>query len=273
METKRRAFLQTASASLAVGLGTTINAADEKAGNRQGILDYGLSFICNDASFNNVRFWVESRTTILDKRNDTTSEYYQCASCKSENTFAPQDLFVEDNYDFLPILGGATWLIFRRPCRISASYRQVSEQVWGQPDLKLRYAKNIRALNDFDSIRDATAAGLPIIAQTEIWSEEQGLSAVIEYPIKTMNISIDKSVYQIDTGPIALPDLSKRYEPPINTLRLAFVAFNASDFADFVVEQPTPVVQDNQELAQVYHYSKPFSHPAKNRLYAVALED
>ena len=271
METKRRTFLQTASASLAVGLGATINAADEQAENRRGILDYGLSFICNDASFNNVRFWVESRTTIFDKRNDTTTEYYQCASCKSENTFAPQDLFVEDNYDFLPILGGATWLIFRRPCRISEGYRQVSEQVWGQPDLKLRYAKKVHELDDFDSIRDATAAGLPIIAQTEIWNEELELSAVIEYPIKTMNISIDKSVYQIDTGPIALPDLSKRYDPPINTLRLAFVAFNAPDFADFVVEQPTPVIQDGQELAQVYHYSKPFSQPAKNRLYAAAV--
>lgn len=273
MDKKRRAFLQTASASLAVGLGDTISAANVRGEDQRGILDYGLSFICNDASFNNVRFWVESRTTMYDNRDDTTSVYYQCGSCKSENTFASQDLFVEDNYDFLPILGGSTWLIFRRPCRISDSYRQVSERVWGQPDLKLRYAKNVRELTDFDSIRDATAAALPIIAQTEIANEEEGLSAVIEYPIKTMNISIDKSVYQIDTGPIALPDLAKRYDPPIDTLRLAFVAFNAPNFADFVVEQPTPVVQDGQEQAQVYHYSKPFSLPAKNRLYAMSLQD
>jgi hypothetical protein len=273
LDTKRRAFLQTASAALAAGLGTTINAAEERPGNRSGILDYGLSFICNDASFNNVRFWIESRTTIFDKRNDTASEYYQCGSCKSENTFAPQNLFVEDNYDFLPILGESTWLIFRRPCRLSDSYRQVSENVWGQPDLKLRYAKKVQELDGFESIRDATAAGLPIVAQTEISNEAQELSAVIEYPTKTMNISIDDSVYQIDTGPIALPDLEKRYAQPIDTLRLAFVAFNSPDFADFVVEQPTPVIQHGQELAQVYHYSKPFSLPAKNRLYAASLPE
>ncbi len=76
---------------------------------------------------------------------------------------------------------------------------------------------------------------------------ETKLRAVIEYPIKTMNISMDKSVYQVDTGPIALPELEKRYDPPIDALRLAFVAFNTPDFADFVVEQPTPVIQDGQE--------------------------
>jgi len=31
-------------------------------------------------------------------------DYYQCASCKSENTFAERDLFQKDNYDFLPVL-------------------------------------------------------------------------------------------------------------------------------------------------------------------------
>lgn len=248
-----------------------MNAAEENQDNDSGILDYGLSFVCNDASFNNVRFWIESRTTIIDQQNDTTAEYFQCASCKSENTFAAQDLFIEDNYDFMPILGGSTWLIFRRPCRISETYRQVSEKLWGNPELKLRYAKSVRQLESFESIRGATAAGLPIVAQTEIWNEQQKLRAIIEYPIKTMNISVDDSEYQIDTGPIALPDLTKRYDPPIDALRLAFVAFNRPDFADFVVEQPTPVVQDGQELAQVYHYAKPFSLPAKNRLYAVSL--
>jgi hypothetical protein len=35
------------------------------------------------------------------------------------------------------------------------------------------------------------------------------------------------------------------------------------------VEQPTPVIVDDREVGQVYHYSKPFSLPATNRLFAV----
>jgi len=77
-----------------------------------------------------------------------------------------------------------------------------------------------------------------------------------------MNVSLEKRLYQVDTGPVAFPDLSKRYDPLIDGLRLTFVAFNAADFADFVVEQETD---------GVYHYSKPFSVSAKNRLFGIGM--
>jgi hypothetical protein len=91
----------------------------------------------------------------------------------------------------------------------------------------------------------------------------------MECPVKTMNVSLEKELYQVDTGPIAFPDLTKRYERWIESLRLAFVAFNAPHFADFVVEQPTPVIENGQEVCKIHHYSKPFSLPATNRLLAV----
>ena len=84
-----------------------------------------------------------------------------------------------------------------------------------------------------------------------------------------MNIGIDKRMYQVDTGPIAFPDLTKRYDPQIDCLQLAFIAFNAPHFADFVVEQPTPVIEDGQEKCKIYHYSSPFSMAAKNVVLAV----
>jgi hypothetical protein len=49
---------------------------------------------------------------------------------------------------------------------------------------------------------------------------------------------------------------------------LAFVALNLPHFADFVIEQPTAVVEDGEELFKVYHYSDPFSLPAKNLVLA-----
>ncbi|MBT4865083.1 MAG: hypothetical protein HON53_08200 [Planctomycetaceae bacterium] len=85
-----------------------------------------------------------------------------------------------------------------------------------------------------------------------------------------MNISIDDSIWQVDTGPIALPDLTKRFDPPVDSVRLAFAVFNAPHFCDFVIEQPTPVVHDEQEICKVYHYSHPVSFPAKNRVLSVS---
>jgi len=80
-------------------------------------------------------------------------------------------------------------------------------------------------------------------------------------------------MYQVDTGPIAFPDLTKRFDPMIESLSLAFIVFNAPHFADFVIEQPTPVIEDGQERCKIYHYSNPFSIPAKNTVLAVGTAD
>lgn len=277
MTFSRRSFLSTSAAAfcgggaLATGAASVADAPADPAPGAITCLDYGLSFVCGTAAFNCVRFWVESRTTVYDDAAGSATVYYQCASCKSENTFAERELFVADNYDFLPILGDGRWLIFRRPARISENYRQVRtvEQMWGPMNMRLREAARATVLETWEQIRDATAEGLPIVAQTRIACPDTGLRALIECPVKTMNISLDKRMYQVDTGPIALPELTRRYDPQIECLRLAFIAFNAPDFADFVVEQPTPVIEDGLEKCQVYHYSSPFSLAATNVLLAL----
>lgn len=163
LRSSRRQFLGAGAAVLVGGAAV----ADDVTGLR--CLDYGRSFICGTASFNAVRFWVESRTTISDASTGESVDYYQCGSCKSENTFAERDLFHADNYDFLPILGAGEWLIFRRPARISEEYKRIQkvEDVWGPPDLKLKFAP-ARELSTWEAIRDATAAGLPLVTRTEM---------------------------------------------------------------------------------------------------------
>ena len=84
-----------------------------------------------------------------------------------------------------------------------------------------------------------------------------------------MNIQPEKKQYQVDTGPIAFPNLATRSVPSIDCISLAFLAFNAPDFADFVVEQPTSIAENNDGPPQIYHYSNPISMPAKNRVFAV----
>jgi len=237
-------------------------------------LDYGLSFLSGTKSFNTVRFWIESRTIIVHEDTKVRQVFYQCASCKSENTFGDKDLFLSDNYDFMPIFGGKDMedlLIFRRHSRLTKGYRSIvkSKDVWGKPDLKQREAGKVSVLDTWEKIRDTTASGTPIVSRTIIRNTETKLRAIIECPVKTMNISLDKKMYQVDTGPIAYPDLTNPARPLIKGLSLAFVAFNAPHFADFVIEQPTPVMEDKKELCKIYHYSNPISFPAENHLLAL----
>ena len=236
-------------------------------------IDYGRSFIIGKSPANEVRFWIESRTHVIDREAGTTTEYIQAASCKSENTFAPEDLFRKDNYDFLPVFSPDYAAVFRRHGYLNSDYREIcpADAYWDGQKKDLVEADSTE-LAGSEEFLAATYENLPLVAQTEIWNEQSGLRAIIEYPVKTMNTIRQSLSYQVDTGPVAFPDLSRRYDPQVECISLAFVAFNATHFADFVIEVPTPVCADGtkgDELAKIYHYSQIESFEAKNRMYRI----
>lgn len=230
-------------------------------------LDYGLSFLSGVAEWNRVRFWVESRTRILDTRTGKHEAYLQCASCKSEDTFAAKNLFLADNYDFLPVFGPEFGLIFRRKASATPGYRDIrpSAKMWDGQTLRLVTAKSARLLNTTAAIRKATHDGLPLVAQTEFANTATGYQAIVEYPVKTMNIHDAKDLYQVDTGPVAFPDLTRRWDRLADSISLAFVAFNAPGFADFIRETETPTPGGTR----VEHYSDRITVTAANRLFAI----
>lgn len=256
--------------SVAAALATPPPAALAPAPAALDPIDYGRSFLQGKWADNRVRFWIESRTRVIDSQSAAPIDYYQCASCKSENTFAPKDLFQKDNYDFLPIFGPEDGVIFRRKAWLNGNYKQVrkSAEMWEGQVYKLVRPRTARLLRSNREIREATHSGAPIVAQTEISDSRTGLRALIEYPVKTMNIHDGRDLYQVDTGPVAFPDLSRRYPRRAESLSLAFVAFNNPASADFVIEVPTPASQAGREPTQVYHYSRLESLKATNRLFA-----
>ncbi|MFC1525181.1 hypothetical protein ACFL6X_00030 [Candidatus Latescibacterota bacterium] len=228
-------------------------------------LDYGRSFLIGKAPENEVRFWVESRTRVLANGGES-EDYVQAGSCKSERTFADKELFQDDNYDFLPVFGPEWGIIYRRKASLDPGYRSIVpvDQMWNGQTYHLAEAPGATELKTTSAIREATYAFAPIVAQVEIHNEETGLAAVVEFPVKTMNTHRGRDLYQVDSGPVILPDLMPRPRMA-DGMDLAFVAFNAPEFADFVVEVPTQV----GEAAQTHHFSKRISLPARNRLFAL----
>jgi hypothetical protein len=237
-------------------------------------LDYGRSFLIGTVPANEVRFWVESRTRIIDEVRDVSEDYVQAASCKSEDTFAERDLFYEDNYDFIPVFGPVDGIMYRRKAWLNPNYKTCmrAKEMWGGQTYHLVEAESFEKLETTDAVIQATRGFHPIVAQTEIWDAQTELRAVLEYPVKTMNTDRRRPIYQVDTGPVMFPDLSKRFERHVESLYLAFVAFNAFHFADFVLEVPTPTgTQEVREdpATMIYHFSRRLSLQAKNRLYAI----
>ena len=235
------------------------------------VIDYGLSFVNGSHPENTLRLWVESRCCLIDEQSGAVDQYVQCGACKSEDTFGEKDLFLEDNYDFMPIFGPRDELVFRRKSFLNVEYRTTyhADRLWGTKSYDYVTPPVAVEITTNAQIRAATHGNVPLVSQTEIWNDDTGLRAIIECPIKSMNICDGKNIYQVDTGPVLFPDLTNRDKKFVETVKLAYVAFNVPHFADFVCEVPTPIVENGEEVCRIYHYSERHSLTAKNRIYCL----
>ena len=235
------------------------------------VIDYTRSFVHGTRPYNRVRFVVEARTRLIDARDGCVRDYVVCASCKSEDTYAKSQLFTDDNYDFLPVFGPDDGVVFRSKAYAHDGYRSVYPvgELFDGPRYRLCVPTSVRKLETNADIRQATHDGLPLVAQTEWTDENTGMTAIVECPVKTMNIHDENDWYQVDTGPVAYADLSQRPERLVDTLSLAFVAFNCTRFAEFILEAPTSITEAGLQVARVHHYSERVQVNGANRLFAV----
>ncbi|MDP6776355.1 MAG: hypothetical protein QGI83_06290 [Candidatus Latescibacteria bacterium] len=235
------------------------------------ICDYGRSYVTfvTEGRANNARLQVESVCTLTDSATGETQEYLFFASCKSEHTYAERDLFHEDNYDFCGIFSEEEYAIFRTHSTHTDRFRE--EGLWRD-----RFQDVVRQvvrvegteLGDRSEVVAETLKSTPLIGQVEIASGDGALRAHIEFPIKTMNANDIQNIFQVDTGPVAFPDFAVDVKLHIERLSPAYVAYNAPDFADFVVQEELAVGGGGGGIA-VTHYSRLVSLPATTRVLAM----
>jgi len=229
------------------------------------IVDYSRSFITfvTKGRGNNARLQVESVCALTT--GGKTSEYFFFASCKSEDTFAPKNLFYKKNYDFCGIFSDQEYVLFRT--------RSIHHPGWRDQGLWRDRFEGVhqhivrqegRALSTPQEIVRASLENIPLVGRVEIESRDRACSAVLEFPIKTMNANDLEWKYQVDTGPLPFPDFSAEVQRPIERLSPAFVAYNAPHFAEFVVQERLPLGQG----VEVSHYAGITELPARTQVIA-----
>ena len=220
-----------------------------------------------------MRFQVESVLSLRDERAGSIWTIYQCPSCKAENTFdaaGPGDLFKRPNYDYLPIVCGAEMLVLRRGLLSAATrYRSCYREspTFGSFNSAVVTAA-AAPLPDFAAVEAASRSGAPLVGRSVLAAPDTGLSAELEYPIKTLNVRFAPDVYQVDTGPVPFPDLSERRARWADYLHLAFLAYETrtTDHADFILEVAAPV-SAAADAPRVLHYARHLARPAVNSLW------
>jgi hypothetical protein len=124
-------------------------------------------------------------------------------------------------------------------------------------------------LPDRKAVVEATLANRAINGRTEIADPAGRTRATMEFPVKTMNVNDLRWAYQVDTGPILLPDFASAKPRMVDRFDLAFAAFNRPDEAWFVIKEPTAVAEGRPE--KVSHYARVVTLKAKNNLLALPL--
>lgn len=232
--------------------------------------DFSRSFITfvTKNHTNNARIQVESRCEIVDQERGNSETYYLVASCKGEDTYGKGMLFFVPNYDFCMIYSSNDFMIIRTYHNAELDNRTVGDNRGHFLDVHF-HIKMIEGniIDNVDEIVKFTLANYPLNGRTEISDDSGKLRAIIEFPIKTMNVNDQTLMYQVDTGPILLPNFESKKERMVERFDLAYIAYNRTDEAYFVVLEPTPIKDGSPD--KVSHYSKVFGTKAKNSIIAL----
>ena len=231
------------------------------------------------SSLNSARILLECVCEIVDNETGAAQTFVMGASCKTERVGVEQDIWIHPNADFVPILSQDRYLIvktyqvanmgvpFYPPSRGMQPERQAGYVADAYDNLSLDVRRvEGEILDSAAQIVGATLdpSGPPLVGRTVI--QEGRYTAVLEFPVKTMNASERDFIYQTDTGPVLMPDFSREPDDLIAGLEMAFVAFNSPDWAEFVVRVPTSV----GEGIEVYHYSKFVRLDTQNQVIRVS---
>ena len=222
---------------------------------------------------NQVRIPIDCRCEIIDSETGETEQFILGASCKTEKVNVDRDIWLMPNADFCLVAAEDTFLIIKRfeQCNVDVPQetgmakplrRQVGENkaAWAKHSRNVRMAEG-RLLETPQQVIEASLNDRPMTSRTEFQLSD-GRRVMVEYPVKTINVSQRDGYYQVDTGPILFPDLSVGHELFVGNFRLAYIAHNCPDWAEFIVNVPTSVSDD----IRVDHYSRPIRLDTKNSM-------
>ena len=273
-----------------------MNTALETAVNRVFVTDFYRSFVRfridlnitqprtisqpPPFTLNNARFPLECVCRISSGAGAAakTIEYVLGASCKAEQVHVHENIWHDPAADMCLIAGGNEFLVIKSWDRNNRGVMLSPPTLGPQPErqagkcaeaftdmnIDLRGASG-QLLTTTEEIVTAVLTNRPLVSQSE-FSLSDGSHVFLEYPVKVINASEREMFYQVDTGPILVPDATAfDGTNAISALRLAFMAHNTLGCTEMLLNIPTEIAPG----LSVNHYSKVMKINAINRMIAV----
>ena len=228
------------------------------------------------------RIAVEAACTLIDDAG-SEDDYYLIAPCRAEHTHSDGQLLVMPNYDFRGIFGRTEYRLLRKhwvsdpdylgDAGLATTGGRVLDEAgrhadrWTEVKLYIGRVDSFTELADRQSVVDATLENRPLVSRTELVDDASGVRAVLEYPVKTMNVLESPARYQVDTGPIIVPDFASTADSAIARFDVAHVVYNLIDPGELILRKPI-AVGTGASRTTVTDYSHRIEYTGSNRLFA-----
>jgi hypothetical protein len=230
---------------------------------------------------NNARVPIESRCRITPPDGSKTLEFVLSASCKGEQVNVPKGMWHQPSPDMCMVASTQAFMVVKSWDRNNKGVKLYPPSLGDQPERqicrvadaldRLRIDRRMVAgtvLRTTGQIVEAVLTNRRLVGQTALRIAD-GSRALVEYPIKAINVSERDHYYQVDTGPILWPERGgNEADRILGGLQRAFIAHNASRYAEVIINVPTPLA----EGISVNHYSKVMGASVTNRLIEVTEE-
>jgi hypothetical protein len=223
---------------------------------------------------NTARLQLEGRC-VLRQADGSEEQFLMFASCKSEDTYAEKDLFrnpeTQPNYDFSGVFASERYSLNRIYVSSEGEMLETGliKERFSYVVRHVREVPEARALTTKQAVIEATLSHQVVIARTEVRDEASGMSALMEFPVKTMNVNPERGMFQIDTGPLPYYDFDDPDPEIMARVKWAYCAYNEFQGAYFIIQAPTAIVRDGVEVAQRSHYQRIVHRAeARNTLFA-----
>ena len=211
-------------------------------------------------------------------RDGETRDYFLSEPCVAEAMYQPHDLVHRPPCEFMMIMSSKGEFAFAKLYADLARNQSESHQTGGVMsthdglgakvvDLAchLTPVADARPLHGYDQVRQAILSGQRLNARSLLVSADGEGQVILDYPLKTVNIANDRQAWQIDAGPILLPNLGAAQPWSVAGLRPGYLVCNAPDWVEWTCRAVLP--SDEREPGS--HFGAPQRHAAHTELLAL----
>lgn len=180
-------------------------------------------------------FQVEARLSVSIVACNFLEVYYLLSGVMAGNMYTSGAVIKSPSYHFQAILSEQHFKIFRIHTgnTVDKDTHGKLEDVFAKVDFMIDTQPYDR-LNEVKSIKNAiqNRCKLNVAMQLKHLPQAQVL---VEFPVKHININQRETMWQVETGPVIIPDAGFAHHPSIENLVLAYTNFNKNKEAEFAI--------------------------------------